>query len=146
MPNFQSRQVRAGLPAKSALDASSLVFVHGDYTVKTGDAINDIVEMGAIPAGCVPVDVVVHTGALGASATLDVGVLAGNYGDAGTRAMGNEFAAAAAAATAVVIRSTKSLAALAATDNDRGWGVKFLGANPAAGQVVRATLICRPQG
>lgn len=25
-----------------------------------------------------------------------------------------------------------------------GWGIKFLGANPAAGQTIRATLICRP--
>jgi len=145
MANFQAKQVKAGLPAISAGGANALVPVTGVYTTKTGDAINDIVEMGAIPAGLVPVDVIVHSGALGASATLDVGILSGDYAAAGTRTMGNEFAAAAASATASLIRANKSLNALAATDNDRGWGIKFLGANPAVGQNIVATLYCRPQ-
>lgn len=100
--------------------------------------------MGAIPADCVPVDLIVDNGALGASATLDAGILSGEYAKAdGARTMGNEFFAASAAATAGVIRRTKNVNAVVSDASDRGWGIKFLGAAPAAGQVVRATLVCR---
>ena len=58
-------------------------------------------EMGALPADCVPVDLIVDNGALGASATLDAGILSGDFAKVdGARTMGNEFVAAAAAATA----------------------------------------------
>ena len=57
--------------------------------------------------------------------------------------MGNEFVAAAAAATSGVIRRNKNVNAVVSDASDRGWGIKFLGANPAAGQVIRATLVCR---
>jgi hypothetical protein len=58
--------------------------------------------------------------------------------------MGSEFFAASAAATAGVIRRSKNVNAIASDASERGWGIKFLGANPAAGQTIRATLICRP--
>lgn len=144
MANFQSKQVAMRRPALSALNGSSLVAVVAEYVTKTGDAINDIVEMGAIPAGCVPVDIVVHNGALGASATLDAGILSGSYGDSGTRTMGNEFFAAQAAATAGLIRGNKTLGGVATDTADKSWGIKFLGANPATGQTIRATLYCAP--
>lgn len=145
MANFKSKQVAAGQPAAHALDGNALVTVIGEYTTKTGDAIGDIVEMGAIPRNCVVVDVIVDNGALGASATLDVGVLSGDYGDLGTRTMGNEFIAAGAAATAGVLRRNKVANAVAPSTSDRSWGVKFLGANPAVGQTVRAYLLCAPK-
>lgn len=144
MANFKSKQVAFGLAAVSALSASALVPVTGEYVTKTGDAINDIVEMGAIPAGCIPVDVIVDNGALGASATLDVGILSGTYADSGVRTMGSEFIAAGAAATAGVLRRNKNVNAVAVETADKGWGIKFLGANPAVGQVIRATLLVRP--
>lgn len=145
MANFKSKQVAFGLAAVSALSASALVPVTGEYVTKTGDAINDIVEMGAIPANCVVVDLIVDNGALGASATLDAGILSGVYGDAvAGRTMGNEFFAAQAAATAGVIRRNKSVAGVAVDSADKSWGLKFLGANPATGQTIRATLLVRP--
>ena len=141
----QSKQVLAGLPAPTATEASRPVIVTGEYVTVTGDAINDIVEFGAIPQNCVPVDLIVDNGALGASATLDAGVISGTYGKAdASRTMGSEFFAASAAATAGVIRRSKNVNAIASDASERGWGIKFLGANPAAGQVIRATLICRP--
>jgi hypothetical protein len=144
MANFKSKQVAARRQAMSALDASSLVHVIGEYVTKAGDAIGDIVEMGAIPAGHVPVDVIVDNGVLGASATLDVGILSGNYEDAGVRTMGSEFIAAGAAATAGVLRRNKVVSDIAVQLTDKGWGVKFLGANPATGQKIRAVLLCAP--
>ena len=141
----QSKQVRAGLQTPTATEAAEPVTVIGEYVVATGDAINDIVEFGAIPQGCVPVDLIVDNGALGASATLDAGIISGVYAKAdNARTMGNEFFAASAAATAGVIRRTKNVTAVVSDASERGWGVKFLGAAPAVGQVIRATLICVP--
>ena len=144
MANYKSKQVAAMRQAPSADEAFESIAVTGEYLTKTGDLINDIVEMGAIPAGAVPVDVIVDNGALGASATLDVGILSGNYMDSGTRTMGNEFIAAGAAATAGVLRRNKVVTAIPVQLTDKSWGIKFLGANPAAGQLIRATLICTP--
>lgn len=145
MANFKSKQVAAGLPAVHPTEAACVVQVVGDFTVPTGAAIGDIVEMGAIPRNCDVIDVVVDNGALGASATLDVGVLSGYYGDLGTRTMGNEFIAAGAAATAGVLRRNKVASAVASDTQDRSWGIKFAGANPAAGKSIRAYLLCVPK-
>lgn len=146
MANSRSKQVAAGLAALHATEASDLVQVVAEYVTKTGDVIGDIVEMGAIPRNCVVVDVIVDNGALGASATLDVGVLSGEYGDAvAARTMGNEFIAAGSAATAGVLRRNKVASAVASSNLDRSWGIKFLGANPAAGQTIRAYLLCAPK-
>lgn len=145
MANSQSKQVAQRVPALTPLSAAALVPVTAEYVTKTSDVINDIVEMGAIPSGCVVVDLIIDNGALGASATLDAGVLSGSYGDAvAGRTMGNEFLAAGAAATAGVLRRNKNINALAVDVADKSWGIKFLGANPAAGQVIRATLLVRP--
>lgn len=145
MANFKSKQVAAGQPAAHAIDANTLITVQAEYVTKTGDAINDIVEMGAIPRNCQVIDVIVDNGALGASATLDVGVLSGYYGDLGARTMGNEFIAAGAAVTAGVLRRTKNATAVTPDTQDRSFGIKFLGANPATGQTIRATLLCAPK-
>ena len=146
MANSRSKQVVAGLAAVHSDNASALVCVPAEYVTKTSDVIGDIVEMGAIPRNCIVVDVIVDNGALGASATLDVGVLSGEYGDAVLgRTMGNEFIAAGSAATSGVLRRNKVASAVASSNLDRSWGVKFLGANPAAGQTIRAYLLCAPK-
>ena len=140
----QSKQVVAGFPAPTPYEASCPVVITGEYVTVTGDVIGDIVEMGAIPADCVPVDLIVDNGALGASATLDAGILSGEFAKAdNARTMGNEFFAASAAATSGVIRRAKNVNAVTSDQSDRGFGIKFLGANPAAGQTIRVTLICR---
>lgn len=146
MPNSRAKQVAALKPAPSALDASALIQVIGEYVTKTGDVINDIVEMVPWPAGTVPVDVIVDNGALGASATLDVGVMSGNYGDAvaGRTMAGNEFLAAGAAAAAGVLRRNKPVSGLAIQATDISIGIKFLGANPAAGQTIRMVALFAP--
>lgn len=144
MANFKSKQVAGMKPAPHALDGNDLIPVIGEYLTKAGDAINDIVEMGAIPAGCVPVDVIIDNGALGASATLDVGILSGNYLDSGVRTLGNEFLAAGAAATAGVLRRNKVVTGIQVQLTDKSWGIKFLGANPATGQLIRGVLLCAP--
>lgn len=146
MANSRSKQVAAGQPAAHAIDANTLIAVQAEYVTKTGDVINDIVEMGAIPRNCQVIDLIVDNGALGDSATLDAGVLSGYYGDAvASRTMGNEFIAAGAAVTAGVLRRTKNATAVTPDTQDRSFGIKFLGANPATGQTIRATLLCAPK-
>ena len=145
MANSQSKQSAGRVPAPHALDAVSLVPITAEYVTKTGDVVDDIVEMGAIPAGCIVVDLIVDNGALGVGATLDAGILSGVYGDpVAGRTMGNEFFAAAAAATAGVIRRNKVVSGIAVEATDKAWGIKFKGANPAATQTIRATLLVAP--
>lgn len=139
----QSKQVAAGYPSPSPRDAVGIIRVTGEYVTVAGDAIGDIVEMGGIPEGCVPIDLIVDNGAFGASSTMDGGVIAGAYADMdNARTMGQEFFAASASATTGVIRRNRNVNAILPSDEVRGWGVKFLGATPAAGQTVRATLLC----
>lgn len=149
MALLQSRQVKAGYATPSMCDANEFYATTGEYVFKTGDAIGDIIEIGGVPPGAMVLDVIVHTGALGASVTLDAGLISGELGTTtgAARTMGNEFFAAQAAATASVIRCNKSLAALPVADINavvQAWGLKILGAAPTAGTSVRATLICQP--
>lgn len=139
----QSKQVVAGYPAPTPREAANLINITAEYTVVAADAIGDIVEMGAIPEGCVPVDLIVANGAIGAGATLDVGVLTGEFAKRDdARSMGNEFIALGNVAASGILRLTKNPNAVLPSDALRGWGLKFAGANPAAGQVIRATLVC----
>lgn len=146
MPNSRSKQMVAGLAAMHTLDAASLICIAAEYVTKTGDVIGDIVEMGALPRDCIVVDVIVDNGALGAGATLDVGVMSGEYADPVlARTMTTDFVAAAAAATEGVIRRNRVTSGLASSPTDRSWGVRFQGANPTVGRTIRGYLICAPK-
>lgn len=140
----QSKQVVAGYQCPTPDDAADTYAITGEYVAVATDAIGDIVEMGGIPDGCIVVDLIIDNGALGAGATLDSGILSGDYAKKdNARTMGNEFLAAGAAATSGVLRRTKNVNAVLTSNVVQGWGVKFLGAAPAAGQLVRATLFVR---
>jgi len=147
MAQVQSIQIVAGYPAPSPDDAYTTVGITAEYVTPTGGlASGDIIEMGPIPPGFVPSDLIVHTGALGTSVTLDAGILTGEYGTspATPRTMGSEFfTAAQAAATASLLRATKSLTAVLPGDITAvtaGWGLKVGGATTSAGIKIRATL------
>jgi hypothetical protein len=148
----QSKTILAGSPVPNAIDAANAVLVVAEYEVKTGDAVGDVVEMTAIPQGCIVADVWVETGALGAGVTLDAGVLTGTFeAKDNARTIGNEFFAAQAAATASVIRKNKSalgVASVAPNHDLTPVGIKFLGAAPTVGQKVRFYLLAKskPQG
>ena len=147
MANYQSKQVKAGVPAPAPSDAVCAMAITTDYVTPTGGiAAGSIIEMGAIPDNCIPVDLVIHTGILGASVTLDAGIMSGDYADTDqARTLGSEFfASAQAAATAVLLRGTKSFAAVAPSATVRSWGLKTAGATTSAGISVRATLYVVP--
>lgn len=141
MATFQSKQVAAGVQPITPDDASDTLAITGEYVIPTGGlASGSIIEFGAIPDNCIVTDLVVDTGILGTSVTLDAGILSGTYGDKGVRTMGAEFISAGVAATAVVLRKSVSTAAHAPSDSVRGWGLKIGGATAAATIKVRATL------
>ena len=147
MALFKSKQAKAGVNVPTPEDSYEPIVITADYVTPTGGiAAGSIIEFGGIPDGCIPVDLVVHTGALGASVTLDAGILSGEYGtntDAST--MGSEFyTAAQAAATAVLLRATKSFAALPPKATVQSWGLKTAGATTAAGISIRASLTVVP--
>lgn len=147
MALFKATQVTNKVPVPSASSATELIYVVGDFTIPTGFASNDVVEMGALPAGYVPVDLIVDNAAGGTTVTSDFGILSGNYGDGGTRTCGAQFASAQALQTAGIKRMAAAGGGrLAPTTNDRGWGfVATTVSVPTVGAAVRATLICRPQ-
>lgn len=108
------------------------------YTVPTGVTITsaDIIEMGFLPAYCVPVDATLFVDELGA-ATYDVGIMSGEVGDTTpTRTSGNELFAAAADATFNRLSKVQALR-LAPTDKSRSIGIKpSANLNVGAGQVI----------
>ena len=124
------------------MTGSQPTVVLADYTIPAGVLVNDITEMCAIPHGCYVIDAAVMQDGLGASCTVDVGLLSGVYGkNDDTRTMGNEIYAALAVATAgTSARPTKNLQAIAAAESAVGVGVKFLGAAPTAGKKLRLVL------
>ena len=55
MALFKATQVVNKLPVPSANGAVDLVPVVGDFVIPAGFAANDVVEMGGLPDGYVPV-------------------------------------------------------------------------------------------
>lgn len=143
--------------------ATELVTLFGDFVVPAGLAANDVIEFTGIPAGYVPVDFLLAFDAWATTtATMDVGVITGNYGAlldvAGSaRVCGNEGAAAASGLAAGILRLVKKDLALLAptlgdptttpvTTGDRGFGVKIASIGTVvAGANMRMTLFCRPR-
>lgn len=135
------------VPMPSANAATDIVPIVGDYTIKTGDAAGDVVEMCALPAGYVPVDTVVDNESLATTSVGNVGIMTGNYGDTGARTVAATFNSAANFATAGVKRmDVAGSGRVAPTTNDRSVGIVLTSlTTPVVGAKVRMTLFVRPQ-
>ena len=145
----KSKQAANRVPALSAdgaADTLPLVFEH--VVVTTEFALNDVIEMGALPAGMIllaPPVLVTEDLDTGATLTLDVGLMTGDYlaaldGSGAARTCGAEFFAGTTigqtgglvtSAVAAGMRLTPSLV-------DRSIGVKI--ASAAAGNVAGAKI------
>src|SRR3546814_1661093 len=75
----QSTQAAGKAPVPSADGATDLIPIIGDYVLTGDEAANDIIEMAPLPAGYVPVDVIVDSADLGTTATASVGLLSAEY-------------------------------------------------------------------
>lgn len=165
MALYQSKQIKARTPVIAAGGAYDTIPIVGDFVIPAGLANGDIIEMGCLPFGYVPVDLIVSTPQIdsngSATATLDAGMISGVYGDTvNARTIGSEFFAAdtgCRAAAGALIRMNKATGAVIAPATqatvagggaaDRGWGIKVSAAiaTLATGGTLRATLIARPQ-
>jgi hypothetical protein len=140
----QSKQVAAGAPVPSTIEANKCYAVTGEYTIATGDAAGDIIEFGGVPANATVIDLIIHHDGIGG--TVDAGLISGDYAKKdNTRTIGQEFGAALATAAAGVVRLVKNTNAVAQSASEQGWGVKLLAA-PTVGRVIRATLVVIPKG
>jgi len=147
MALVQSKQIVAGQQIQTPTEGNDLLSILAEYVVPAGTttAVNDVIEFGGIPAGCVPVEFIEHHTAGGGTATLDWGLLSGVYGTKiGSRTCGNEFAAASSVVAAGVSRLAKPVTSASQADDTVGWGAKVNGSALPAGMVIRASLIVRP--
>lgn len=128
------------------------------YTVAVGatgagSALNDIIELAQIPAGCRVVDMILDSTDLdtgGPTITLDVGIMSGDFGvDDAARTCGAEFFAASTVAQAgTAARPTLATAfRTGVTSNHRSIGVKIAAAatTPAAGTIGLTVLVAASQ-
>lgn len=149
----QASQIVQKLPVISSSGYEPCVIV-GDYTTVAGDGVlNDVIELGILPAGYVPVDAILATEDLDSNGaptvTLDLGLLSGTAGEAnGARTCSNEgFAASTVGQAGGIARPTKKdWALIAPTTADRGIGVKLAAATATlvVGAKIRLTVIARP--
>ena len=146
----QSVQIAQNLPSISANGFEPIAIV-GDYVTVAGVVANDVIELGILPAGYVPIGIKLAMDDVdtGATLTLDCGIITGTPRDTVTvRTCGNEaFAASTIGQTGGLAIDTKAdLSLLAPATVDRSFGLKV--GTGAAGLVVgariRATLTARP--
>lgn len=153
MALFQAKQVLLQKAIPAAMSGVDLVPITGEIVVPAGLALNDILEMGGIPVGHVPVDFILHAPDMDSNGTpliaLDAGIITGRFGDPvqGSRACGTEFLTASQVArTGGIARLDKSMAGVLPSLVERGWGLKVqaAAATLAVGGTIRATLFCEP--
>lgn len=147
MALLKAVQVTNKQPIPSANSATDIVPIVGDYTIKTGDAAGDVVEMCALPANYVVVDHILDNQSLAATSVGNVGIMSGNYGDGGTRTVGAQFNSAANLATAGIKRpDVAGFARIAPATNDRSIGIVLTSlTTPTVGATMRLTVFVRPQ-
>jgi hypothetical protein len=143
----KSKQVAARAAALSAMDASDTLPLVFEHTIVAGEfAEGDIVEMGALPAGCVlagPAVLVAEDCDSGTTPALalDVGIMSGDYlSNDGSRTCGAELFSASDVGQAggVAVSAVAAGLLLAPSANDRSIGVKV---NTAAATLVAGKTI-----
>ena len=147
MATLLSKQITNKVPFPSADGATGLIFCFGDYTLLGTEATGDELEMCVLPAGYVPVDIIVDTEDLGTAVTADAGIMSGTVGSTATRTCGAEFMAAKALDTTGIYRmDVAGGGRVAPTTGDRGIGFALTTVTtPTAGAKVRMTVVMRPQ-
>lgn len=147
----QSVQVTHKYPTISANGYEPIV-ISGDYTTAAGLTLNDVIEMGILPAGYIPLSVKLSVDDMdtGAALTLDCGILSGAAGDPNNaRTCGNEaFAGSTIGQTGgVAVENKATILNMAPQASDVGIGLKI--ATAAAGLIVgakiRLTVLARPK-
>lgn len=135
--NYAYRPQTAG-----AVHAQSFTY---DFNVDGAVTTADILEIGVLPPFCRIVDFrILKEGTVGATGTLDVGIMTGEFGDAtdATRTSGAELFDDLSIAGGTLFRATTATAMVTvpAMEKDRGIGIKF-SADQAATAGNKITLV-----
>lgn len=147
MALLKSTQVTRRDPIMTGDRASSLVVSFADYVLTGSEVQNDVIEMLGLPAGHVPVDMILDAQDCGTTFTVDCGVLSGAYLDTGARTCGAEFMNDKALGTAGIYRLDVvggNKVAPSTTNRSIGFKVDAAVAALTAGATLRLTLLCRP--
>lgn len=151
MSNIQNDAAKGIIAAAYGSLAGHVVAQRFTYTVPTDIAAGDIVEMAPIFAGQRVVDVVLDSDDLDSDGTpaitWDVGIMSGDWGDAGVRTCGAEFFSGSTVSQAGgVARPTLASAfRTAPTSNHRSIGMKLAtAADVAVAGTVGLTVFTVP--
>lgn len=144
---LQTDYAKGGVLAPTPANAGEIVSYRAAIDLATGDlTLNNIIEMGPLPAGCDAVDVILDSDDLDTDGTpaitIDVGIMSGSFGvNDGGRTCGAEFFSASTVAQAggVARPTLKTAFRIARSDVDRGIGVK-ISAIPDAAQAGKVGL------
>ncbi len=148
---FQTNDAKGIKPAPIS-DDGDLVTVRYEYSLAAALVVNDIIEMGVLPADHVPVDFAVDCDDLDTNGvptiTLNCGVMSGTPGVADVaRTVGTEFLSASTVAQAGGVVRAATVGAFrvapAATDRSVGFKVAAAPATGAATGKIGLTLYYR---
>lgn len=138
MPTFYKTDWTKGKrPTPEAVQAGVVAFETFEFALTGALAVNDVIEMGILPANNRIVDAMLDSDDLDTGGTpaitLDVGIMSGEVGDTSlSRTVGTELYTASTVARAGGMERTSKAQRLAPTNADRSIGVK-VAAGPAAG-------------
>lgn len=150
MPLFRNNVALGSVNMPAPVDGSLVAF-RCAYTLVSDVAANDIIELGTLPADCVPVDLILDTDDLdsGATGTVSVGLLNTGKTDLDTTASGGAAWLTAqsiqsATAARADVAGLRAASRCAKTSTNRPFGIKIVGETAAAaGAVIGVTLIYR---
>lgn len=151
MPIYRHKALVRGQELPEPLGGVSPVTLAFEYITKASEPLTtgNLIEIAGIPANCVVADAFfVFEDIDGATAaSVDIGLLSGNYGRLDdTRTVGTQFAAANTAAprSGGLITVTAAALLLEPSSADRGIGIRFV-AGPGTqvnGAKIRAFITC----
>jgi hypothetical protein len=138
-------------PIDSA-EAGDVVSVRGEFSLAAALVVNDIIEMGWLPANCVPVDVIVDTDDLdtGTAAVLEAGIVGDPFrGTAADTTDTNAFIDASTVGQAGGIARMNVVTGprLASVSRPRRFGIKVATAPTTSATTgkIGMTLLYRPK-
>ena len=152
MAILNSKQVASKTPYISVTKTGDVAAPRQVYALSAALALNDIIVMGSLPQGCLPVDLILDSDDLdtgGSPAiTLSVGILNAGQTDIDTTASGGAAwiaASTVAQAGGLVRPTTAAITRTPVSTSEQFWGIKVAAA-PATGAAtgtIGATLMYR---
>lgn len=144
----QSDHAKGVIPTPVAT-ACEIVACRATFTLTADLALNDIIEMMNLPAGHVPVDIIVDTDALGGTAAVGVGLLNSGKTDLDTTASGGAAwltggSVAAAGGVRADSAGLRAMSRCAASHTaNRPIGIKITTDSTATSGAIGLTLLYR---